>query len=89
VPRATPATSIGKWVAGGRAAAVVSGAYCVSANHTGTYRTAWMGGGSWLIDPEEGDLMALSDDAAPVVWADVDLERARLAKSTYPRYVER
>jgi N-carbamoylputrescine amidase len=87
VPRATPAASVSKWVAGGRAAAVVAGAYCVSANQTGDYTAAAMGGGSWVIEPEEGDLLALSSTDQPIVTCDIDLARARAAKHTYPRYV--
>jgi N-carbamoylputrescine amidase len=87
VPRATPAASVAKWVAGGRTAAVVAGAYCVSANQSGTYQSAAMGGGSWIIDPEAGDLLALTDAAEPVTSVDADRQRARRAKGTYPRYV--
>lgn len=87
VPRATPSSSVGKWVAGGRAAAVVSGAFCVSANQAGDYRTASMGGGSWVIDPEEGDVLGLSSAEQPIVTRDVAIDRARAAKQTYPRYV--
>lgn len=87
VPRATPSTSVDKWVAGGRAAAVVAGAFCVSANQTGDYTAASMGGGSWIIDPEEGDVLALSSAGQPVVTHEVDVRRARAAKGTYPRYV--
>lgn len=89
VPRATPASSVSKWVAGGRAAAVVSGAFCVSANQSGNYAEARMGGGSWIIDPEEGDVLALTDGAGPLVTVEVDVQRARDAKSSYPRYVVR
>ena len=87
VPRATPASSVDKWVAGGRAAAVVSGAFCVSANQSGAYAAASMGGGSWVIDPEEAAILGLTDASQPVLTREVDLARARRAKTTYPRYV--
>ncbi len=87
VPRATPATSVDKWVAGGRAAAVVSGAFCVSANQSGAYAEASMGGRSWIIDPEEADVLGLTDQSQPVLTREVDLARARRAKTTYPRSV--
>jgi len=87
VPRATPALSVPKWVAGGTAAAVVSGAFCISANHSGRYPSAHMGGGSWIIEPEEGGLVALTAADRAVVTAELDLEVARTAKRTYPRYV--
>lgn len=88
VPRATPSSSVGKWLAGGRAAAVTSGAFCVSANQCGDYRVASMGGGSWVIDPEEGDVLGLTEQHQPILTVDVDLARARQARATYPRYVK-
>jgi N-carbamoylputrescine amidase len=60
----------------------------VSANHCGDYRVASMGGGSWVIDPEEGDVLGLTDEHQPILTVDVDLARSRQAKATYPRYVK-
>ena len=82
LPRATPATSSDKWIAGGRAAAVVSGSFVVSANHGPP-----MGGAGYVIDPEEGDVLAVTTAERPVALVEVDLERARQARTTYPRYV--
>ncbi len=87
VPRATPRMSVAKWVAAGTAAAVVSGAYCVSANHVGRYSSAEMGGGSWIIEPAEGRVLALTDEQSPVASAAADPLVAATAKHTYPRYV--
>lgn len=87
VPRATPSTSVAKWIAGGTAAAVVSGAFCVSANHSGQYRSAAMGGGGWVVEPEEGRLLGRTDQSRPVATVEIDLRTARNAKRTYPRYV--
>ncbi len=83
VPRATPHGTTAKWLAGGQAAAVVSGAYCLSSNlHT----PQGAGGGlSWIIDPD-GTILAITTPAAPFATVTVDLELARRAKSTYPRY---
>ena len=87
VPRATPHGTSEKWLAGGRAAAVCSGAYCLSSN-------LWMppghpvdcGGLGFLVDPD-GDVLATTSVDDPFVTVDVDLERARASKATYPRYV--
>lgn len=87
VPRATPRSSLAKWTAGGVAAAVVSGAFCISANQAGRYEQADMGGGSWIIEPEEGAILGRTDGAAPVLVLDIDAAVARRAKTTYPRYV--
>lgn len=84
VPRCTPASSPEKWLAGGRAAAVVAGAFCLSANHGG----AGFGGRGWIVDPE-GEVLATTCPERPVVSVEVDLDVATAAKRTYPRYVAR
>lgn len=86
-PRATPAASVDKWIAGGRAAAVVSGAFCLSANLGGECQGVAFGGAGWIIEPEEGAVLAVTTPKAPFATARVDLGRARAAKHTYPRYV--
>jgi len=88
VPRATPHETTQKWLMGGRAAAVSSGAYCLSSNlwrPPGAKTNC--GGLAWVIDPE-GNILAQTDDANPFATVDVDLEFAKASKSTYPRYVE-
>jgi N-carbamoylputrescine amidase len=88
-PRATPASSRDKWLAGGRVAAVVSGAYCLSSCFGGTDRNGmqWAGNG-WIIEPEEGGVLAFTSASEPFVTRDIDLDRAGKAKQTYPRYVK-
>ncbi len=88
-PRATPASSADKWVAGGRAAAVVSGAYCLSSNRGGrdSHGTAWAGRG-WVVEPEEGDVLALTSEARPFATVEIDPTVADQAKRTYPRYIQ-
>jgi N-carbamoylputrescine amidase len=99
-PRATYRPSTDKWVAGGRAAATVSGAFCLSANFAGRASNeeptaesprreggARWGGAGWVIDPEEADVLGLTDEGAPHITLDLDLIRADHAKNTYPRYV--
>ncbi|MCG6895335.1 MAG: carbon-nitrogen hydrolase family protein [Desulfobacteraceae bacterium] len=87
-PRATPLPSRSKWIAGGRAAAVVSGAYCLSSNFRGPNGPkAMFGGAGWVIEPEEGDIIAATGPDRPFVTVDVDPAVADTAKTTYPRYV--
>lgn len=87
-PRATGLTSADKWLAGGRAAAVMSGAYCLSSNRAGTDSAGFeWGGHGWIIEPEEGDVLAVTSPDRPFATVDIDLEVAALAKQTYPRYV--
>lgn len=87
-PRAVGMASLGKWLAGGRVAAVMSGAYCVSSNRGGVDERgfAWAGAG-WIIEPEEGEVLGVTTADEPFLTRDIDLAVARDAKSTYPRYV--
>ena len=87
VPRATPVSSVDKWVAGGRAAAVVAGAYCISSNRAGTAGDVRLGGCGWIADPE-GNVLGTTSEQNPFFTADADLSFAELSKTTYPRYVE-
>ncbi len=89
VPRATAATTVDKWVAGGRAAAVVSGAFCLSSNRAGPAvgdPSLAFGGAGWIIGPD-GDVLALTSADRPCATLDVDPADAERAKKTYPRYV--
>lgn len=87
-PRATPASTRGKWLSGGRSAAVVSGAYCLSSCFGGTDQNGmhWAGNG-WIIEPEEGKILAVTSPDQPFITLDIDLHSAESAKQTYPRYV--
>ena len=78
-PRATPTSTTDKWIAGGRAAAVVSGAFCLSSNFEGI--------GGWIIEPEEGVVLGVTLPERPFLTLDIDLQAAQRAKSSYPRYV--
>ena len=81
-------TSTDKWIAGGRTAAVMSGAYCLSSNFS--YREGddmkW-GGGGWIIEPEEGHVLGVTSGHHPLLTLEIDLRVAEAAKKTYPRYV--
>lgn len=86
-PRSTPAHTNEKWLAGGRTAAVVAGAFCLSSNHAGRADNLELGGVGWICDPD-GVVLATTSRANPFVTLDLDLEQAALAKTTYPRYVD-
>jgi N-carbamoylputrescine amidase len=81
-PRVTPAYSLDKWLAGGRACAVVSGAWSLSSNSAEPEH----GGLGWAIDPE-GVVVATTSREQPWVTVEVDLAAADAAKAAYPRYV--
>ena len=84
VPRCT-GLSTDKWLAGGRAAAVVSGAYCVSSNRVGELGKAKFGGLGWVVDPD-GKVLATTDKERPFAAVEIDGAVAEKAKKTYPRY---
>ena len=88
VPRATPASTLDKWLVGGQAAAVVSGSFCISSNKVADAgEVAELGGRGWIIDPD-GSVLATTSAERPVVTVDVEPETADRAKKTYPRYVK-
>ncbi len=85
VPRATGEHSVDKWIAGGKTAAIVSGAYCASSNRTGELGEAHFGGRGWLFGPD-GEVLGLTTDARRFVTVDIDRSKAAKAKKSYPRY---
>ena len=88
-PRATPTSTAPKWLAGGRAAAVVSGAFCLSSNLAGpTSEGGDFAGVGWIVEPEEGEVLGQTSSAEPFLTVEVDLAEADHAKTTYPRYVK-
>ncbi|MEM7585192.1 MAG: carbon-nitrogen hydrolase family protein [Acidobacteriota bacterium] len=88
-PRATLESSADKWLAGGRSCAVVSGAYSLSSNFSGSAGAhgEWAGLG-WIVEPEEGEVLGTTSRAEPFLTREIALEVADTAKTTYPRYVE-
>lgn len=86
-PRATEYRTREKWLVGGRAAAVVSGAYHLSSNRSGEAPGGpQFGGLGWVIDPD-GEVLARTDEAQPIVTVEIYLSTAEAARQTYPRYV--
>lgn len=87
VPRATPHDGLDKWLAGGQAAAICSGAYCLSSNlFAPPGNDADLGGMGWVIDPE-GNILATTSQDTPFATVEIDLDLPPQSKLTYPRYV--
>ncbi len=84
VPRSTPEQSLEKWIAGGRVAAVLAGAYCLSSNRAGSRGETRFAGTGWVIDPD-AKVLGLTSHAKPFVTVEIDKEKALKAKKTYPR----
>jgi len=88
-PRATPHTSVDKWIVAGRTAAVVAGAFCLSSNFNGPNVNGMaFGGTGWIIEPESGCILGLTTPEHDVLTLDINPAEADQAKTTYPRYVE-
>jgi predicted amidohydrolase len=68
------AASAQEWLAGGRAAALESGAFCVSSSRGGHANT--VGGPGWILAPD-GRTLAQTSDREPFVTAEVDLSQVR------------
>jgi N-carbamoylputrescine amidase len=86
-PRATERATVDKWLAGGRTAAIVSGAFALSSNHTNPPgQLPELGGQGWVIGPD-GDVLGLTSRQRPFVTVEIDPSEADRAKSTYPRDV--
>ena len=81
-PRVTPVETLDKWLAGGRACAVVAGAWSLSSNSAEPEH----GGLGWAVDPE-GEVVATTSRAQPFATVEVDLSAVDEAKLRYPRYV--
>jgi N-carbamoylputrescine amidase len=84
-PRATGRDTVEKWIVGGRAAAIVSGAFSVSSNWSAAEGGGDFGGRGWIIDPD-GRVLALTTREQPFATVAIDLDVADAARQTYPRY---
>jgi N-carbamoylputrescine amidase len=86
-PRGAELRTVERWLVGGRAAAIISGAFCLSSNRAGpNLPGAPFGGHGWIINPS-GDLLAVTSPEQPFITLDLDLGEAERAKCTYPRDV--
>lgn len=86
-PRATPEGGLEKWLVGGRASAIVGGAWCLSSNRSGPGTAYPWGGGGWIVEPEGGEVVGVTSRKEPFVTREVDPGAAEAARATYPRYV--
>ncbi len=87
-PRATPESKVDIWVTGGKAAAIVSGAFCLSSNYNGpNTQEENFGGTGWIIEPERGEVLGTTSLNQEFLTIDIDINDAKNAKTTYPRYV--
>src|SRR5256714_4129446 len=85
-PRATPRTSLERWLVGGRATAVTAGAFSLSSNHVASAADpVHLGGQGWIVDPE-GEILGVTSQEQPFITVEIDLGLAEQAKHTYPRY---
>lgn len=86
-PRATARNSGDKWLVGGRATSIVSGAYSLSSIRVTTGdKGPTMGGTAWIIAPS-GEVMGQTSKEQPFLTMEIDLEQAERAKKSYPRDV--
>jgi predicted amidohydrolase len=86
-PRMTQAITVEKWLVGGRAAAILAGAFSLSSNRVSTPASPdAYGGVGWLISPDS-EVLALTSPQHPFITAEIDLQQAERAKKTYPRYM--
>jgi len=87
-PRSSEAPTSEKWVIGGRAAAVMSGSFCLSSNRGGVDQRGYPWGGcGWIIEPDQGTVLGTTSVKRPFLTLEIDLSEADQAKSRYPRYV--
>ncbi|GCF10365.1 carbon-nitrogen hydrolase family protein [Dictyobacter arantiisoli] len=84
VPRTTERSTLDKWLVGGRAAAIVSGAFCASSNRVSL--DGVFSGGGWVIDPD-GNIICLTSPEQPCISVEIDLQISEQAKTSYPRYI--
>jgi len=88
-PRATPETEADIWVTGGKAAAIVSGAFCLSSNYNGPNIPGEdFGGTGWIIEPERGSILGTTSRSNEFLTLGIDISAAKKAKNSYPRYVK-
>lgn len=86
-PRATPDFGDDVWVAGVRALAVQAGCYVLSSNFAYPLAEEFTFEGLSAAADPDGVLIGLTTPDAPFVTIEIDADAARVAKTTYPRYI--
>jgi N-carbamoylputrescine amidase len=84
VPFAASMSNMEKWMAGGKVAAVISGAFCIASNRVGEREGVRFGGSGWIIGPD-AEVLGQTSREEPFVTADIDPQVAEAAKKTHPR----
>lgn len=88
-PRATGIGSVAQWVRCGQTLAVISGAYCLSANKCGIGGNDFhWGGNGFIAGPMDGELLGITRFDEKFVTREIDLGKSRQAKGEYPLYVK-
>jgi N-carbamoylputrescine amidase len=88
VPRATARATVPRWMVAMRMAAIVSGCYVLSSNRGGVdSRGQLFGGAGWVVNPE-GEVVAQTSEATPIVLHEIDTECVARAHRDYPCYVK-
>lgn len=85
VPRAT--NGIENWLIAARMAAIVSGCYVASSNRTTGPKSALAFGGQGFVIAPDGQVVAITSAEEPVITVEMDLEKVRTAKKSYPSYI--
>lgn len=84
-PRMTQHATTDKWLVGGRAAAILAGAFSLSSNRVSAGGASEdFGGAGWVIDPE-GSVLAMTSPQHPFITVEIPAGQAEEAKGTYPR----
>ncbi len=84
-PRMTQRTTTDKWLVGGRAAAILAGAFSLSSNRVSAQGAPEdFGGAGWVIDPD-GSVLAVTSQQHPFLTVEIPVQQAEAAKKTYPR----
>lgn len=78
-PRCTPAANLNTWLAGGRACAVLSGAWSLSSNSAEPEHD----GMDWAIDPE-GEVVVTTSRQHPYATAEIRPRRRRSGQGPLP-----
>ncbi|MBI2838864.1 MAG: carbon-nitrogen hydrolase family protein [Acidobacteria bacterium] len=86
-PRGTMKATVERWLVGGRATAITSGAFSLSSNRVSSNDSEPIfGGRGWIVSPD-GEVLGLTSREQPFVTVDIDLNQAEKAKEGYPQYV--
>jgi N-carbamoylputrescine amidase len=88
-PRATGKSTVERWLTCGSAAAIISGAYCLSSNRSGYGENNFEWGGTgWIAEPITGKIMDTTSTEKKFSTQIIDLKKSALAKNEYPLNVK-